>query len=662
MEAGSTDASVPDGPPSGDPTPAQGQLAFDGVVVDTAGAAGAAGTAGPPADAASTAAQGRVVRVLPDVAAVPRAFDYLVPDAWSTDGRGERLGVGSRVRIVLHGRRVAGWVVADGVEPQPGVTLRPLSRLSGLGPEPAVIDLARWAARRWMGPVSGLLSTASSPSMVEALPSPPAPWVVPTTEPGWFDEAWGPISGPGEADGRPWVVRLPPGEDVVALVLGAARRGDALVLVPTVEAARRLTGRLRRAGMPVAAVPRDWARAASGGLVVGTRAAAFAPVRQLSAVVVLDEHDDAYREERAPTWNARDVAVERARRAGVPCVLASATPSVDALEAAGPGRISIPPRSTEREGWPVLDLIDRRDDDTARSGLFSPSLVPVLRGDGGDPVVCVLNRKGRSRLLACDACDTLARCEVHDVALVEDRSTDSDGPSGLRCPVDDARRPTVCDACGGTRMRNLRAGVNRVREELEGLAGRPVVEVTAETDPAALDGSRAGLFVGTEAVLHRIGRRVARVVFLDFDQELLAPRTRASDQAMALLGRAARLLGPRSAGGRIVVQTRQPDHEVLQAVLHADPGRQADAERERRELLGLPPFGALARISGAAASGFMAALDGVEGRRTPGVEVMGPRDDAWLVRAPDPEVLSDLLASVDRPRGRLRIEVDPARA
>ena len=177
-----------------------------------------------------------------------------------------------------------------------------------------------------------------------------------------------------------------------------------------------------------------------------------------------------------------------------------------------------------------------------------------------------------------------------------------------------------------------------------------------------MDGAQAGRFVGAEAVLHRFGRRVARVIFLDFVQELLAPRMRAADQAMALLARAAHLLGPRSTGGRLIVQTRQPDHEVLQAVLHADPGRLAVAERERREILGLAPFGALARISGAVAPAFMERLAAAEGRTAPGIEVMGPRDDAWLVRAPDPAALSDLPRSVERPPGRLRIEVDPARA
>ena len=109
-----------------------GQLSFDGVSVGESsdplsGLAAATGSIAGQSD-------NRVVRVLPDVAAVSRAFDYLVPDVWSDDGRAERLGIGSRVRIVLHGRRVAGWVVADWVEPPLGVTLRPLARLSGLGP------------------------------------------------------------------------------------------------------------------------------------------------------------------------------------------------------------------------------------------------------------------------------------------------------------------------------------------------------------------------------------------------------------------------------------------------------------------------------------------------------------------------------------------------
>ncbi|MFP5322785.1 MAG: hypothetical protein ACLGIC_13205 [Acidimicrobiia bacterium] len=168
----------------------------------------------------------------------------------------------------------------------------------------------------------------------------------------------------------------------------------------------------------------------------------------------------------------------------------------------------------------------------------------------------------------------------------------------------------------------------------------------------------ARVVIGTEAVLHRAGR-AGVVVFVDFDQELLAPRFRAGEQAMALLARAARIVGGRSRGGRIVVQTRVPDHDVNRALVHGDPMSVVEAERGRRQALGMPPFRAIAAVSGAAAPLFVAALQGPEG--SAGIEVIGPDDGMWLVRAPGHAELCDALAAVARPPGRLRIEVDPLR-
>jgi len=146
------------------------------------------------------------------------------------------------------------------------------------------------------------------------------------------------------------------------------------------------------------------------------------------------------------------------------------------------------------------------------------------------------------------------------------------------------------------------------------------------------------------------------VAFLDFDQELLAPRYRASEEAMALLVKASRVAGARAGGGRVLVQTRLPRHEVLQGALLAEPSRVSDAERSRRILLGYPPAKALALVSGAAAPAW------IEGFEAPvGVEVLGPADGRWIVRAADHRVLCDALAAASRPPGRLRIEVDPLR-
>jgi primosomal protein N' (replication factor Y) len=238
----------------------------------------------------------------------------------------------------------------------------------------------------------------------------------------------------------------------------------------------------------------------------------------------------------------------------------------------------------------VLDVVDRRRDDP-RTGLYSPRLVDALRS--GRRVVCVLNRKGRVKLLACAACGDLARCETCSAAV---EATDDGDLRCLRCG---ATRPAVCASCGATRLKSLRLGVSRVREDLERLAGEAVVEVTGDADEPPPASAR--LLVGTEAVLHR-GERADVVAFLDLDQELLAPRYRAAEQAIALLGRAARLLGPRQDGGRLLVQTRVPRHEVLDAVLHADPSRLTGPERERRAALRFPPTTSLALVSGGHAS------------------------------------------------------------
>ena len=589
-----------------------------------------------------------IARVAPDVAGIAKTFDYLVPPAMETDVR-----VGTMVRVPLAGRRVGGWVVEVADEPAPaalerGRPLQPLAKVTGWGPPADLVDLADWAAWRWAGRRSALLRTASPPGAVRQLPARPrstgevAPGDARTLAADAFDRR-------GVA-----VVRTPPAEDLLAFVLEAAAREDALVLAPSVSAAALLAARLRRRGIPVAEVPRDWAMAAAGGCVaVGARAGAWAPRPRLGAVLVLDEGDEAYQEERAPTWNARDVAVERARRAEIPCVLTSPHPSLEALAVPGADLLT-PSRADERTGWPIVEVIDRRDEPPG-SGLYSSRLVTVLRDAGADwRVLCVLNRKGRAPLLACAACGELARCEVCTGPVADA------GGGSLECRRCRATRPSVCAACGATRMKALRVGVTRARDELELLIGRPVAEVTA--GDADRRGGRAvpdaSLLVGTEAVLHRVaGAHV--VAFLDFDQELLAPRHTAGEQALALLARAARLVGGRDAAGRrgdrrILVQTRLPGHEVVDAAVHADPSRFALVESARRAALRLPPETALAVVSGAAAPAFVEALGA-------GVEVLGPADGKWLLRAPDHRVLADALAAAGRPPGRLRVEVDPRR-
>ena len=601
----------------------------------------------------------RVVRVLPDVPAIDKEFDYLVPD-------GVEVGVGDVVRIQLHGRRVGAWIVAVDVDPVPGVTLKPLAKVSGRGPAPELIELAGWAADRWVGRRASFLRTAAPPGVVRSLGG--APHRADPDAP-VEDEVLGRALATDRA-----VLRLGPGADRYPLVRSAAMAappGTVLVLCPSLAEAWQLGRRLRRDGVPTAvlaaegpgaAATGEWIAAASGRarVVVGARAAAWAPAPGLARAIVLDEHDEVYQQEQAPTWHARDVVIERTRRAGVPCALVSPCPSLEALAW---GELIATDHPAERASWPRIDVVDQRELDPALGPLFSPRLVDLLRSER--TVVCILNRTGRARLLACTSCSTLARCAVCDAAVHQIDGVDGAEP-GLGCGRCGTERPMVCLSCGGYRFKNLRLGVSRAREELEALAGRPVAELTATTSDDDASVRSARIIVGTEAALHRVPHAEA-VAFLDFDQELLSLRYRAAEEALALLVRAGRLVqrtaarrgaeaSPGDRRGLVLVQTRTPEHPVLVAAHQADPGRLVTSELPMRTVLGLPPTTAMAVVSGAAAAEFMRAFG-----QPVGLRVQGPLDDAWRIIAPDHERLTAALRAVPRPPGRLRIAVDPLR-
>lgn len=572
----------------------------------------------------------RIARVVPDVTGLDKPFDYVVPDDLA-----EVVTIGSRVRIPLHGRRVGGWVVdlparAFGDDP---AALKPIAQSSGLGPDAEMLALCDWAARRWCaGRLRPLLVVASPHTVVHRAATPRRTKIV--AEP--ISPATTRLVESGGG-----VLRLPPSLDHLPCVLSAARRGPTLVVSPSVDGARVLAHRLRRAGLSVALLPDDWSAARGGvDVVVGGRSAAFAPCPDLAVAMVLDEHDEALQEERTPTWHARDVLAERARRTGAVFVTVSPCPTV----VGSYGRPIVAPEPVrETAAWPRVEVVDRNDE----PNLVSSRLVELLR-DPKERVVCVVNVKGQSRLLACRACRRIVRCERCGAAAAEPE------PGRLHCASCDSTWATVCTSCGSTAMARLRPGTARLRFELEAAAHREVVEVTS-SNLETFDDGRADVFVGTEAVLHRV-RRPTAVVFLDFDHELLAPRYRAHEQALALVVRAARVLGSRRTGATLVLQTTFPDHEVVRAAVAADPAIVFDAEVERRRRLDLPPFSALASIEGDDADDFAARLSA-----DPRVSVSG-HEGRHLVRAADADTLAAAVDDCERPAGRrLRIAVDPPR-
>jgi primosomal protein N' (replication factor Y) len=283
------------------------------------------------------------------------------------------------------------------------------------------------------------------------------------------------------------------------------------------------------------------------------------------------------------------------------------------------------------------------------------------------PLVCVYNRTGGARLLACRHCGELACCARCGAAVNQPK-----GEELFRCPRCDETRPVVCAHCGRLRMKTLRAGVSRLREELAALLGVEVGEVAgpqAAGPPSAV--ADTPVLIGTEAVLHRV-RRAAAVAFLDIDLHLLAPRLSATEETLALFVRAARLVGARGTDApwaRVQVQTRAPDHPLLQAVERGDPTPVLAEEVGIRRTSALPPFAALALVSGALAPAYAdelgrqlhAATGAPPVAGAPAVTLAPLGDDRFLLRADAHGPLCDLLARTPRPSGRgLRVEVDPA--
>lgn len=609
--------------------------------------------------AASGAERTTIVQVLAEKGGPDRPFDYVLPDPsdapWSAG-----VTVGSRVRVPLGPRRVAGWVVAEAGAGRSARPLKAVLASRGLGPEPAMVELCRWAAWRWASGLRPFLAASSPDVIVRSLPGPvarpgPARLSRPTDGlPGAGEELAAVLEGVSAAPAS--LVRLGPAADVaawvVALVAGVPPDGGVMVLAPSSVQADRLEVALERARFRVARLPGGWAEAAAGGRVVlGSRAAAWAPLPDPALFVVVDVHDESWTETRAPTWSGVEVTLERAARSGARWI--GLSPCPPAALAARIGTVTTS-RTFERSAWAPVEVVDMTRQDP-RLGLLGDRVAQLVRsGIPGRPVVLVYNRTGVARLLACGACRALVRCESCGAPLRQHVASDEETLDCGRCGL---RRPGVCAECGSVNLRTIRPGTARLAEHVGALTGAGVAEVTAGT--ASSDWTAAGVVVGTEAALHRVDTAAA-VVFLDFDSELASPFHAAWEAAMVLVARASRITGGRhqhpeaGAPGRVVLQTRMPDHEVVLAAVRADPASLAAAERGRRREANLPPYAALALVTGSSAEGWLGGL-------APSVDKGALGDRRWLLRAVDHATLCDALAALGRPPARTRVEVDPLR-
>ena len=556
-----------------------------------------------------------------EVAAVERPFDYLVTDATS------QVGVGDRVRVDFNHRSVRGWVIG---EAPVSAELKPLVKWLGYGPPPSLLELLAWAGVRWYGPLSRLLLASSPKRLVTQLPSVPVASALASSVL---------LDAPQYAPG---VIEVSPTTDPLSLILAAyemtrERSGSLLVLVPTEAWATRLRGRLEQRGCAVASGDGEWDRVRAGWpVVVGARSTALAPVPQVCGAVVLDADDEAYRSQASPTWEVTSMLRERCARDNAPLWCTSTMPSASLVNDEPVQQWS------DAAGWPRIEVVDRRGSDPHEGVLGAAALGAAhraLRGDDAVAVCVVLQRLGTGRLFACHRCGEVARC-----ATCHQAEVDHDGQ--MACADLHELRANFCRQCGVTNLKPVRVGVTTLARDVANQLGQVVSEVTASSDA---DARLARVVVGTEAIWQRV-RRCGVVIFVDFDQYLLAPRASARHRAVAAVGKAGRLVGSRREGrGAVVLQTRRGEDPVLASLVRGDVHDLVVEDVQTARLLSLPPYGAMAEVSGHGADAFVAAL--------PATVRVSSGPSPFIVRAPDVSTLTSALASTTRPAGRLRVAV-----
>lgn len=537
---------------------------------------------------------------------VPAALELPRPvTAW----RAAEAPAGNDVRLTAARRRVLA-VLADG-PPRPAAEL---AREAGVGP--------------------GVVKAMAEAGLLQpmALPPPPA-----------FDRPDGLLPGPAlsppqQAAADDLVARVAEGGYSATLIDGVTGSGktevyfeavaaalragrQALVLLPEIALSAQWLERFRRRFGAAPAVWHSdltgaerrvaWRAVAKGEarVVVGARSALFLPYPELGLIVVDEEHDGAYKQEDGVIYQARDMAVVRAHLGAIPVLLVSATPSLETVQNVASGRyrsVHLPDRHAGA-ALPEIAAIDLRQDRPPRQRFLSPTLRAGLVAalEAGEQAMLFLNRRGYAPLTLCRACGHRLQCPRCTAWLVEHRLA-----GRLMCHHcgHEARLPQACPSCGAEGM--LAAcgpGVERLAEEVAELLPQARVEVmTSDTvnGPAAAEAfvrrmqeHAIDLLIGTQIVAkgHHFPM-LTLVGVVDADLGLHGGDLRAAERTYQLLSQVAGRAGRAAHPGRVLLQTYDPDHPVMRALISGDRERFLEREAEDRRAAGMPPFGRLAAL------------------------------------------------------------------
>jgi primosomal protein N' (replication factor Y) len=404
--------------------------------------------------------------------------------------------------------------------------------------------------------------------------------------------------------------------EIIEKVIKAGRQ--TLVLVPEIGLTPQLLRRFReRLGNSIAVMHSGlndserhcaWAMASSGEaqVVIGTRSAVFTPLKRPGLIVIDEEHDASLKQQDGFRYHARDLAVMRAHRLNIPILLGSATPSLESLRRCEEGAyqlLRLPKRAGAAKP-PSIQLLDMRkgQQKDGLSGILIDEIHRHLKQQG--QVLLFLNRRGFAPTLLCEDCGWIAHCQRCDA-----RMTWHEGSRQLRCHHCGAEQaiPKQCGDCGSEHLYPLGQGTERIEQTLEEAFPDVTIERIDRDSTrrkGALESSLARAHTGESRIL--IGTQmlakghdfpgVTLVGILDCDQGLFSADFRAAERMAQLITQVAGRAGRAERQGEVLIQTRNPDHPLLQTLIHQGFEAFAKELLEERRMAQLPPFAYLALL------------------------------------------------------------------
>jgi primosomal protein N' (replication factor Y) len=436
---------------------------------------------------------------------------------------------------------------------------------------------------------------------------------------------------------QPFLLHGITGSGKTAVYLAAMQRAldrglSSILLVPEIGLTPQTAGLLDAAfGQKVALLhsaltpeerSEQWRRIRRGDapIVVGTRSAIFAPAPNLGLILVDEEHDQSYKQEETPRYNARDVAVMRAKLTGAVVVMGSATPSLESWHNAERGkytRIELRDRVMNRP-LPEVELIDMRREfqESGRDEIFSRSLIDQTKAalERGEQALILLNRRGYSFAVMCRACGEKLDCQNCAIALTHHKAASEDlaevrAGQRLECHYCGYRRtvPARCPKCDSEHLFYIGAGSQQGEERLHeifpgariGRMDRDTVRGRGDLERllARLHSGEINLLVGTQMIAkgHDI-HSVTLVGVVGCDHALSMPDFRAAERVFQLITQVSGRAGRGDLPGRVVVQTYYPDHYAILAASAHDYRAFVQREEKYRRWMHYPPFGVLANV------------------------------------------------------------------